>query len=94
MEKSGSRWMPPNPRLDATNKATLAASINQLLPGDRGWISFEDASRLFSNMQPQYAFGEMDDEGKQNLEKFARDVSREFEFWPSEQRLYFSDRKS
>ncbi len=93
MVKSGSGWMPPTHRLDATNKTTLAASINKLLPGDRGWIIFEDASRLFSNMQPEYAFGEMDDDGKQNLEKFARDVSREFEFWPSEQRLYFSTRK-
>jgi hypothetical protein len=93
MVKSGSGWMPPTHRLDATNKTTLAASINKLLPGDRGWITFEDASRLFSNMQPEYAFGEMDDDGKQNLEKFARDVSREFEFWPSEQRLYFSTRK-
>jgi hypothetical protein len=90
MVKSGSRWMPPSRRLDATDKTTLASSINQLLPGDRGWITFEEASRLFSTMQPQYAFGEMDDDGKQNLEKFARDVSREFEFWPSEQRLYFS----
>ena len=90
MVKSGSRWMPPSRRLDATDKTTLASSINQLLPGDRGWITFEEASRLFSNMQAQYAFGEMDDDGKQNLEKFARDVSREFEFWPSEQRLYFS----
>ena len=89
MVKSGSGWMPPTHRLDATNKTTLAASINKLLPEDRGWITFEDASRLFSNMQPEYAFGEMDDDGKQNLEKFAR----EFEFWPSEQRLYFSTRK-
>jgi hypothetical protein len=80
MVKSGSRWMPPSRRLDATDKTTLASSINQLLPGDRGWITFEEASRLFSTMQPQYAFGEMDDDGKQNLEKFARDVSREFEF--------------
>ena len=75
-----------------TAKQTLASAITRLLPDDRGWITLEEASRLFSDMQPQYAFGEMDDEGKQNLEKFAREVSREFEFWPNENRVYFSAR--
>jgi hypothetical protein len=87
-----SEWVLPSRKLDASSKATLASAISQLPPQDRGWITFEEASRLFSNMQPQYAFGEMDDEGKQNLEKFAREVSREFEFWPNENRLYFSAR--
>jgi hypothetical protein len=92
MIKSVSRWISPSRRLDADSKTALGSAISRLLPQDRGWISLEEASRLFSNMQPQYAFGEMDDEGKQNLEKFARAVSREFEFWPNENRLYFSAR--
>jgi hypothetical protein len=92
MIKNASRWSQPAHRLDADSKTALASAISRLLPEDRGWIALEEASRLFSNMQPQYAFGEMDDEGKQNLEKFARDLSREFEFWPNENRLYFSAR--
>jgi hypothetical protein len=87
-----SRWIQPSRRLDADSKTALASAIGLLPPEDRGWITLEEASRLFSNMQLQYAFGEMDDEGKQNLEKFAREVSREFEFWPNENRLYFSAR--
>ncbi len=85
-------WIQPSRRLDADSKTALASAIGQLLPEDRGWITLDEAGRLFSNMQPQYAFGEMDDEGKQNLEKFAREVSRQFEFWPNENRLYFSAR--
>ncbi len=92
MFKNASRWIQPSRRLDADSKTALAAAIGRLLPEDRGWITLEDASRLFSNMQSQYAFGEMDDEGKQNLEKFAHDVSRQYEFWPNENRLYFSAR--
>ena len=92
MIKKASPWIQPSRRLDADSKTALASAISGLLPDDRGWITLEEASRLFSNMQPQYAFGEMDDEGKQNLEKFAREVSREFEFWPNENRLYFSAR--
>jgi hypothetical protein len=35
----------------------------------------------------------MDDEGKQNLEAFATEVTRGFEFWPNENRLYFVSRQ-
>jgi hypothetical protein len=89
---NASRWIEPGRRLDAGSKATLASAINQLPAEDRGWITLEEAGRLFSNMPSQYAFGEMDDDGKRNLEAFARDVSREFEFWPNENRLYFNAR--
>ena len=82
---------PPDARkLDGSSGGALSTSLKVLPAGERGWITFGEARTLFSPMGDQYAFGEMDDDGKQNLEKFARDVSREFEFWPSEQRLYFS----
>jgi len=35
----------------------------------------------------------MDDEGTRNLESFASQVSRDFEFWPNENRLYFVTRR-
>ena len=89
-----SEWIQPARRLDASSKTTLALAISQLPPQNRGWITLEEAGGLFSNMPSQYAFGEMDDDGKQNLERFARDVSREFEFWPNENRLYFAARKA
>ena len=87
-------WIQPARRLDASSKTTLASAISQLPPEDRGWITLEEAGTLFSTMPSQYAFGEMDDDGKQNLERFARDVAREFEFWPNENRLCFTARKA
>jgi hypothetical protein len=87
------RWLSPSRRLNASSTATLASSIRQLRPEDRGWITLEEASKLFSRADPQYAFGQMDDEGKRNLETFATEVTRVFEFWPSENRLYFVARQ-
>jgi hypothetical protein len=82
------------PQTGCEQQTTLASAISQLPPEDRGWIALDEAGSLFSNMPSQYAFGEMDDDGKQNLERFARDVAREFEFWPNENRLYFTARKA
>jgi hypothetical protein len=89
-----SEWIQPARELDASSKTALATAISQLPPQDRGWITLEEAGKLFSNMPSQYAFGEMDDDGKQNLERFARDAAREFEFWPNENRLYFTARRA
>ena len=94
MLKTILRWLQPARRLDAGSKAALATAINQLPPQNRGWITLEEAGGLFSKMPSQYAFGDMDDDGKQNLERFARDVAREFEFWPNENRLYFTARRT
>jgi hypothetical protein len=89
-----SEWIQPARELDASSKTALMTAISQLPPQDRGWITLEEAGRLFSKMPSQYAFGELDDDGKQNLERFGRDVSREYEFWPNENRLYFTARKA
>jgi hypothetical protein len=40
-------------------------------------------------MDDQYAFGEMDDQGKSALASFAAEHKSDFQFMPVEGRLYF-----
>jgi hypothetical protein len=49
------------------------------------------ASSLFSQKEDRYAFGEMDEVGKQNLASFASGMGDGclFEFMPVEDRVYF-----
>jgi len=79
-------------RLSATSASELSASIKGLPPGERGWITLPEARRLFSPMDDQYAFGELDDQGKANLSAFAaRSEHRaSFDFMPVEGRIYFN----
>jgi hypothetical protein len=35
-------------RLNARSEAQLSQALKALAPGERGWISFDDAARLFS----------------------------------------------
>jgi hypothetical protein len=84
---------PPSARkLNAGNEAALAASIEGLRPGERAWITFEEGRALFSAMDDQYAFGELDEPGKLNLGAFAADHLVEFDFRPIEGRIYFTRR--
>jgi hypothetical protein len=77
-------------KLDASSKASLAEAIGALAPGQRGWISMNEAASLFSAKDAQYAFGEMDDDGKRNLASFAANKPRHrYDFMPAEGRLYF-----
>jgi hypothetical protein len=77
-------------KLDASSKSCLAASIRALSPGQRGWISMNEAAALFSVKDASYAFGEMDDDGKRNLASFAETTPRHrYNFTPAEGRLYF-----
>ena len=39
--------------------------------GQRGWITLDEAASLFSPMDDQFAFGELDDEGKRIFAEFA-----------------------
>ena len=55
------------PKLRAANEAELSTSLTRLHPGKSGWITFQEARLLFSPMDQDYAFGEMDDVGKSNL---------------------------
>ena len=78
-------------RLDGRSKALLAASI-KMLPYDMpGWITNKEAKQLFSPMEDEYAFGEMDEAGKSNIADFAAHVTPccSFEFMPVEGRVYF-----
>jgi hypothetical protein len=79
-------------KLNAGSEAALATSIKGLRPGERAWITFEEGRGLFSAMDFQYAFGELDELGKLNLGAFAADYGAEFDFRPIEGRIYFTRR--
>jgi hypothetical protein len=90
---SASSPEPPNAlELKANSESELSSSLSRLRIGQKGWITLERAASLFSPMENQYAFGELDDEGKRNLSKFAALVEHRssFEFMPVENRLYFT----
>jgi hypothetical protein len=64
--------VPPERRLPAETDGTLSASLYTLVPGGRGWITLEEARRLFSPLpDTRYAFGEMDESGRSRLSSFA-----------------------
>jgi hypothetical protein len=85
---------PPGPlKLGAKSDSELSSSLRRLRVGQRAWIALDDAASLFSPMgNQQYAFGELDDEGKRNLADFAARIEHRssFEFMPAEKRLYFT----
>ena len=81
---------PPDARkLDGTTEATLARSLAALPADERGWLKFTEARTLFSTKDDQYAFGEMDREGKRNIEAFAAQHLCVVNFMPVEGRVYF-----
>jgi hypothetical protein len=79
-------------RLDGRSKALLAASIKTLPYETPGWITNKEAKQLFSPMNDEYAFGELDEVGKSNIADFAAHVTPRctFAFMPVEGRVYFS----
>jgi hypothetical protein len=87
----GSPSGPSTQRLDGRSKALLAASIKMLPYETPGWITNKEAKQLFSPMEDEYAFGEMDEAGKTNIADFAAHVTPRcsFEFMPVEGRVYF-----
>jgi hypothetical protein len=76
-------------RLSAASERDLFASLLGLPRRGRGWIMLSEAARLFSNQQSEYAFGEMDEEGKLRISEFASECGCDFQFMPAEGRLYF-----
>ena len=89
---SGPIEPPPARNLNAGSEAALAASIDGLRPGERAWITFEEGRALFSAMDDQYAFGELDEPGKLNLGAFAANHRADPDFRPIEERIYFTRR--
>jgi hypothetical protein len=69
-----------------------ARSNEWLRPGERVWITFEEGRALFSAMDDQYAFGELDEPGKLNLGTFAANHRADPDFGPIEGRIYFTRR--
>jgi hypothetical protein len=58
----------PTPRrLDGRSKKLLEHSIKMLPYDEPGWITSKEAKSLFSPVEDQYAFGEMDEVGKRNI---------------------------
>ena len=81
---------PPVHRLSASTEAGLSSSLRALVTGGKGWITLEEARHLFSPMdQAQYAFGEMDDEGRSKLGSFAAQNHYKIDLMP-EGRIYFT----
>jgi hypothetical protein len=79
----GSPSAPSARRLDGRSKTLLAASIKAL-------ITNKEAKQLFSSMDDDCAFGEMDEVGKGNIADFASHVTPRcsFEFMPVEGLLH------
>jgi hypothetical protein len=67
----GSPSAPSARRLDRRSTALLAASIKTLPYETSGWITNKEAKQLFSPMNDEYAFGEMDEIDKSNITDFA-----------------------
>jgi hypothetical protein len=76
-------------RLSAASERDLSSSLRGLPRGGRGWIILSEATRLFSNQQSEYAFGEMDEEGKLRISEFASECGCDYQFMPAEGRVYF-----
>jgi hypothetical protein len=87
---------PSEPPLSARNESELSASIRELRPGARGWITVKKAGSLFSEMGNEYAFGKIDEKGRAKLGAFAaQDQHRsEFTVMPAEKRVYFTRKAS
>ena len=83
-------------RLNGSSEVALAASLRSLRPAQRGWITLEEARSLFSTMEDQYAFGEMDERAKIALTSFAAkpECRSDFQFMPVEGRLYFTRKEA
>ncbi len=86
-QSSGPRDLP---RLAAADRPALSAAVGALASGRRGWITIDEARRLFSPADGAYAFGETDEDGKAALAGFAEQHRARYDFMPVEGRVYFT----
>jgi hypothetical protein len=80
-------------KLDGSTQDSLSQSLGRLPAGDKGWITFSEARSLFSTMDPEYAFGEIDKDGSRNLATFAAKHQSDINFMPGEGRVYFLNKR-
>jgi hypothetical protein len=80
--------LPAAHRLDGRSRAFLAASFRPLRDGEPGWITMQDARKLFSLVEDSHALGENDKLGNANLAAFASALDAQIEVAPSAGRLY------
>jgi hypothetical protein len=85
--------VPPDARrLSAVDELALSASLRALHVGERGWITLSEARALFSWMDDQYTFREMDEQVKASLAAFAAQNEHRstFKLMPAQGRVYFT----
>ena len=80
---------PDATKLDGTSEAVLGSELSALPRGERGWITFADAASLFSAERAEYAFGELDQSGREKIETFVAQRHAATSFMPVEGRVYF-----
>ena len=80
----------PPPRLDATTEEALGNSLQALLPGERGWITFSDYIRLFATSDAETGPSEWDEEALAGLGVFAASHRCSPHTEQNEQRIYFT----
>jgi len=88
----GTSTPPDARRLSAVDELALSASLRALPVGERGWITLSEARALFSWMDDQYTFTEMDEQVKASLAAFAAQSEHRstFNLMPAEGRVYFT----
>jgi hypothetical protein len=88
---SAAATAPPDAtKLDGTTDAAPARSLSALPPDERGWLSLAEAAHLFSAEPAEYAFGELDQVGREKIETFAAQHRTVISFMPLEARVYFA----
>jgi hypothetical protein len=80
---------PPSHRLSAADQATLASGLNRLLPGEGGWISFEEYDHLFATNDLKSGPHLWDLDGLDALERFAAAHDATHRAEDAEKRVYF-----
>jgi hypothetical protein len=80
------------PQLPAGSQAALRTALAGVRPGERAWVALPDAAKLFSHHHDQYAFGDMDEAGREALAQFAAQAGVAADFEPAQGRLYFARR--
>jgi hypothetical protein len=76
-------------RLDGQSEQALSDSLQTLVPRGRGFITLDEARRLFSSQDPHDAFGDADEEGKAWLDAFASRNRCTIDIMP-DGRVYFT----